>query len=337
MSPPVQALVASYGYTGSASTIYRRTSSGWSLAVHFDDRLTIASDGRGQFALHVLAEIGAPDAADGKAVHFTLHKTALRQAAHEWIWLSLEIDVIVPNGMAVHDLRARPPFLGRLQTLMEDVLVTLDGLPEHNVASSPGPRLRVEARLLGDLFVSRNGFVSGKGAETDGRYRAACRCACTWLAYILLPEFAAILRLENLATPSASTGRERGLAALPNSDDLGRRNNTVATRAQMNAGAPAKNTGGQTPKLPRPPGGEPIPQDDTPLPQSKSMKRKETKPAPGNRKPEVSESRATAADTGEILAANTPQAAEIAAIKGAATPRRKSTRLAARPRALLHT
>ncbi len=125
---------------------------------------------------------------------------------------------------------------------------------------------------------------------------------------------------------------------LPNAGDLGRRNNTVATRAQMNAGAPAKNTGGQTPKLPRAPGGEPIPQDDTPLPQSKSMKRKETKPAPGNLKPEVSESGATAADAGEILAATAPQAAEIAAIKGAAaSPRRKSTRLAARPRALLHT
>jgi hypothetical protein len=331
--------VASYGYTGSASTIYRQTSSGWSLAVDFDDRLTIASDGRGQFALRVVAEIGRPDSPDGKAVHFTLRKTALRQAVHEWIWLSLEIDAIVPHGMGVHDLRARPPFLGRLQTLMEDVLVTLDGLPGHTAAACPGPRLRVEARLLGDLFVSRNGFVSGKGAETDARYRAACRSACTWLAYILLPEFAAILRLEDAATLSTLTGRERGLTALSNSGDLGRRNNTVATRAQMNAGAPAKNAGGQTPKLRRTPSGEPIPQEDTSLPQTKSIRRKETKPTLGSVKPEVPEYRAAAG--GEAAAADAPQADGVATINGAVnsvdSPRRKASRLAARPRALLHT
>ncbi len=338
MSQSAQALVAGYGYTGSASTIYRQTSLGSSLVVHFDDRLTTASDGKGQFALHVVAEIGAPNAPEGKAVRFALHKTALRQAAHEWIWLSLEIDVIVPDGMTVDNIRARPPFLGRLRTLMEDALVLLDELPKPKAKPCPGPRLRVEARLLGDLFVCRNGFVSGKGAETDARYRAACRSACTWLAYILLPEFAAILRLEDSATLSRSAGREPRLTALSNSSNLGHRNNAVANRAQMNAGALVENTDSNALKLPFAHRDETIPQDDTP-PQSKSVKRNKAKSARGNLKSEVSESKAAAVD--EIPAAGAPRAAEMSAANGAvnsvASPRRKASRLATRPRALLHT
>ncbi|MEI9915283.1 MAG: hypothetical protein WDN29_05095 [Methylovirgula sp.] len=244
----------------------------------------------------------------------------------------------VPDGMTVDNIRARPPFLGRLRTLMEDALVLLDELPKPKAKPCPGPRLRVEARLLGDLFVCRNGFVSGKGAETDARYRAACRSACTWLAYILLPEFAAILRLEDSATLSRSAGREPRLTALSNSSNLGHRNNAVANRAQMNAGALVENTDSNALKLPFAHRDETIPQDDTP-PQSKSVKRNKAKSARGNLKSEVSESKAAAVD--EIPAAGAPRAAEMSAANGAvnsvASPRRKASRLATRPRALLHT
>jgi hypothetical protein len=328
----MQALVASYGYAGLASTIFRQTTPGWRLAIHFDDRLTIAPDGRGQFAVRAVAEIGAADSHDSKAVHLTLQKTALRQAAHEWIWLSLEIDVIVPDGMQVDDLRARPRFLGRLRALMEDVLAMLDALPDSSAEASPGPRLRVEARLLGDLFVCRNGFVSGKGADTDIRYRAACRSACTWMAYILLPEFAAMLRLEDLASQSA-TGRERVIATRSNSGDPRQRNNLVANRAQMDGEARTSNTGGKALKQ-RGFSSETVAQDDMLLPQGKSGKRNETKSARGVSK------NGTALPVGEISEAGVPQATEITTIDGVVnslgSPRRKS-RLTSRPRALLHT
>lgn len=329
----MQALVASYGYVGSASTIYRPTSPGWRLAVHFDDRLTTASDGRGQFAVRVVAEIGAPDSSDSKAVHFTLNKTALRQAGHEWIWLSLEIDVIVPDGMSIDDLRARPRFFGRLRALMEDVLAMLDALPEC-LSALPGPKLRIEARLLGDLFVCRNGFVSGKGADTDSRYRAACRSACTWVAYILLPEFAAMLHLEDSASLSAPMGRERGFANFSNSGDPRHRNNPVVNRAHTSAEAPAKNTSGKALKPPRVLG-EAIAQDDRSLPEHKPVKRSEAKSAR-----DISRNGVTAV-VSEIPAPDATQAAEITTIDGVVnslgSSRRKAGRLAARSRALLHT
>ncbi len=144
-----------------------------------------------------------------------------------------------------------------------------------------------------------------------------------------------MLQLEDSATPSRSAGRERGLTSLSNSSNLGQRNNAVANHAQMNAGAPAENADSKALKLPFARRDETIPQDETSPPQSKSVKRNKAKSARDDLKSEVSESKAAAA--GEIPAAGAPRAAEMSAVNSVASPRRKASRLAARPRALLHT
>jgi hypothetical protein len=334
MSPSMQALVASYGYVGSVSTIYRPTSPGWRLVVHFDDRLTVAPDGRAQLAVRVAAEIGAPECADSKAMHLTLQKTALRQASHEWIWLGLEIDVIAPHGMNADRLRAHPRLFGRLRSLLEDVLTMLDALPDSN-AAPPGPKLRLEARLLGDLLVCRNGFVSGKGEDTHTHSRAAARSACTWMAYILLPEFAAMLRLEDSASQTPATNRKRDHASLSKTNEGRDRNIPVANHAQMKAHAPLKSVRAKALKPMREGDGETTAQVDPSLPDSKSLKRSGPRVARGaatNEAPVV---------TDEISAADTATAVEVTTLGGVVNSlrpaRRKASRLAARPRALLHT
>jgi hypothetical protein len=203
MSGPFQRRLTDHGYKITAHSPCRNLALGTALALHFGDGLKLSADGRPQLTLRAAIEINAGIArGDVDVMHWTITKTTLRVVGSEWMRLVLEIDLFLAGGLFDEMPRGQASLFHRdLRALIEDANTTLDDLPVADTASTPGPILRLEARLVGDLFAGRSGLITAGRAPMTARHREANRGACNWLSQTVLPELATILHLDKVPTP----------------------------------------------------------------------------------------------------------------------------------------
>ncbi len=197
ITKPVHRVLADHGYEVAAHPLHHDIELGCALALHFGDHLTLAADGRSQLTLRAAVEIGAGDAhADSRVMHWTLRKSVRRVAAFELMQFNLEIDLFLAP-LPAETLRTRAIlFHHYLRALLKDARTMLDHQPVDSAASAPGPILRLEGRLIGDLFAGRSGHITANRAPMTKRHRDASRTACDWLSQIILPELDMILCLD---------------------------------------------------------------------------------------------------------------------------------------------
>lgn len=232
---PCHRLLMEQGYSVTAQPTYRDMAPGCALAVQFGDRVRREQDGRPQFAIRVRVEVGSYETGDdGSATHWAIRKSAFRSVACEWTQLNLEIELFVAATVPAEMLRLLASlFQKHFRPLLEDADAMLKRLPVYDAyPDTPGPPLRLECRLIGDLFAGRSGLLSLSERKTMSRdHREANRVACGWLMQSILPELSGIFSIDTAATESR--GKEIAARA-----DLVKGAKVRALRAYARARAP---------------------------------------------------------------------------------------------------
>jgi hypothetical protein len=203
---PVHRLLTAQGYSVTAQLAHRDLAPGCALSLQFADRIRPGRDGRPHFAMRVRVEIGAYETLDdSKVTHWTMKKSAFRSIACEWTRLSLEIELFAATTVPVESLRLQAElFQKNFRPLLEEADTMLKRQLVYDAQSdAPGPPLRLECRLIGDLFVGRSGLLSFSEKRTMSRdHREANRVACGWLMQSILPELSKVFSVDTSATQS---------------------------------------------------------------------------------------------------------------------------------------
>ena len=174
--------LADHGYTIAAMPVYHKVAPGCAVAMHFSDRIGASADGHPQFTVRGCFELGAHAGVDrGDVTRWTLNAIAYRPILGEQTRLNLEIETFIASAISTRALRTQTKtFEKHLCAALKDVNVMLNTLFIHDAApETPGPTLRLEGRLIGDLFVGRCGLVSVNGPRMSAHLRDANRVACT--------------------------------------------------------------------------------------------------------------------------------------------------------------
>lgn len=213
---PVHRLLTAQGYSVTAQLARRDLAPGCALSLQFSDRIRPGRDGRPHFTMRVRVEIGAYDTFEEcKVTHWTLKKSAFRSIACEWTRLGLEIELFVATTIPAELLCLQGElFQKNFRPLLEEADTMLKRQLVYDAQSeAPGPPLRLECRLIGDLFVGRSGFLSFSEKRTMSReHREANRVACGWLMQSILPELSKVFCIDT--GPSQGQGKP-GLVETP--------------------------------------------------------------------------------------------------------------------------
>jgi hypothetical protein len=175
----------------------RMLAPGCAVSLQFGDEVAEVADGgicltiRGGIKIN-----GAADYTVG-ATRWQVRMPERRLAASDQLSVTLEADLILANDVTIAEGLARGREAYReLRLLIADARDTLAELNLERAASdaAPGPALRLEARLFGDLICGRSGLVAGRTSAISARHRRIMNAACDWLAQQALPDLARAVR-----------------------------------------------------------------------------------------------------------------------------------------------
>jgi hypothetical protein len=209
-TPRLVQRLAEHGYTIAAMPAYHKTAPGCAVAMHFSDRIGTAADGHPQFTVRGSFELGAHAGVDrGDTTRWTLNTIAYRPIRGEQTRLNLEIETFIASALSTRVLRAQTQvFEKHLCAALNDVNAMLNTLFIHDAApETPGPTLRLEGRLIGDLFVGRSGLISVNGPRMSAHLREANRVACSWILQNVVPELCALFGAARADGKSAHEAR----------------------------------------------------------------------------------------------------------------------------------
>lgn len=170
---------------------------GCALSLQFGDQVSSTASGELCLTIRCGLQInGAADYAVGATCR-QIRLTVQRHAGAERLNLALEADLILASNFTMTDALARGREIYRsLRLLIADARDTVNELAFDKSArdDTPGPAVRIEARLLGDLISGRSGVVAAKGSGISSRQRRITSAACDWLADQALPDLARAVR-----------------------------------------------------------------------------------------------------------------------------------------------
>ena len=201
----------------------RLLSPGCAVSLQLGDQ--VALDAGGEMGLTIRGSLrinGAARHAVG-ATYWQIRRPPHRPAGSHRFSFALETDLILASGVVLADVVALGGEAFRhLHRLIADGRETLlHELPIDTTApdDAPGPALRIEARLLGDLVSGRSGLVAAGGTKISARHQRITSAACDWLIDEVLPElaraFRAVICQASSSQPSGGASGDRAAGPHP--------------------------------------------------------------------------------------------------------------------------